>query len=52
VVAAFLLEQLGGGLNLRPLQLNQVGQRKRLGAHRQNRRASGNNRLHRENVQR
>src|SRR5205814_2914082 len=48
VVTAFLLEQLGGGLNLRPLQLNQVGQRKRLGAHRQNQRASGNNRLHRE----
>src|SRR5262249_44298539 len=29
VAAAFLVEQFGGGLNLRPLQLNQVAQRKR-----------------------
>jgi hypothetical protein len=30
VAAAFLLEQFGGGLNLRPLLLNQVAQGKRL----------------------
>src|SRR6476660_4906941 len=46
LAAAFLLKQFGGGLNLRPLQLNQVGQRKRLCGHRQNQRSSGNNSLH------
>ena len=50
VVAALLLEQFGGGLNLRPLQLNQVAQRKRLRGHRQNQRSSGSNRLHHETL--
>jgi len=50
VVAAFLLEQFGSGLNLRPLPLNQVAQRKRLRGHRQNQRSSGSNRLHCETL--
>src|SRR2546429_1863406 len=45
VAATFLVEQFGGGLNLRPLQLNQVTQRKRLRGHRPNQCSSGNNRL-------
>src|SRR5262249_45945469 len=43
VVAAFLLEQFGGGLN-------QVAQRKRLRGHRQNQRSSGSNRFHCETL--
>src|SRR5262249_39905916 len=50
VVAAFLLEQFGSGLNLRPLPLNQVAQRKRLRGHRQNQRSSGSKRLHCETL--